>query len=34
MEQVHIGGHRLCNKMGGSQSIKDKYYNNNNKICV
>jgi hypothetical protein len=32
MEQIHIGGHRLCNQMGGGQSIKDKHCNNNNKV--
>jgi len=34
MEQVHIGGHRLCKQMRGDQSIKDKHYNSNNKIIV
>ncbi len=33
-EQVHIGGHRLCNQMGGGQNIKDKHYNNNNKVLI
>jgi hypothetical protein len=34
MEQINIGGHRLCNQMGGGQSVKDKYYNNNNKVSI
>jgi hypothetical protein len=34
MEQVHIGDHRLYNKRGGGQSVKDKYYNNNNKFFI
>jgi hypothetical protein len=33
-EKVHIGGHKLCNKMGGGQNIKDKYYSNNNKKSI
>ncbi len=33
-EQIHIGGHKLCNKMGGGQNIKDKYCNNKNKISI
>jgi hypothetical protein len=33
-EQIHIGGHRLCNQIGGGQNIKDKHYSNNNKIPV
>ncbi len=34
MEQIHIGGHRLCKQMGGSQRVEDKHCNNNNKILV
>jgi hypothetical protein len=34
MEQIHIGGHKLCNKMVGGQNITNKYCSNDNKIYV
>ncbi len=34
MEEVHIGGHILCNQMGGGQSVKDKHCNSNNEVYV
>ncbi len=33
-EQVHIGGHILCNKMDEGKNVKDKYCNCNNKNCM
>ncbi len=31
-EQIHIGGHKLCNQMGGGQIVEDKHCSNNIKI--
>jgi hypothetical protein len=33
-EQIHVCGHKLCNKMGGGQSVKDKYCSNNNNFFI
>jgi hypothetical protein len=34
VKQIQIGGHKICNQMGGGQSIKDKHCNNNSKIYI